>query len=115
MLLFNKRNMRLILEDGKWQTRRFWLSPRCKVGSVHWAQLNLKPESRCARLLIKRVWMWDGTTISDEDVKAEGYPDKWSFLNAYYDLNKGCLDTKRQHYAVEFEVIEKIHNPMLET
>ena len=113
MILFTKRNALLVLSGNKWQTRRFWLSPRCKVGAEHWAQLNLKPQSRFARLLILKVWVWDGTTISDEDVKAEGYDTIWKFLNHYYELNKGCLDTKRGHYAIEFKVIQEVHNPVL--
>jgi len=113
VILFTKKNAIKIIERSKWQTRRFSLSRRWKPGSEHWAQLNLKPDSRFARLLIKKVWTWDGTTISNEDVKAEGYLVKWEFLNEYYNLNKGCLDTKRTHFAVEFEVVEEIYNDVL--
>ena len=114
MILFTTHNAIKVLERTKWQTRRFSLQRRWKPKSHHWAQLNMKPESRFAKLLIKRVWTWNGTSISDEDVKAEGYSSKWQFLNDYYKLNKGCMDTKRTHFAVEFEVVEEVHNPVIQ-
>lgn len=110
MLLFTKLSADAILNDGKWQTRRCWLTQRVKVGSVHLARTRmLDSNSTFAKLRILRVWEWDGLTISDEDAIAEGFETPQEFLSVYWDMNtkKYEKEPHRKHYAIEFEVIEK--------
>ena len=106
MFLFTTESAKKIRQGIKTQTRRLHLRPRALVGSEHWAQRTLRPESRFARLKILRVWEWDGKTISDEDVRAEGFGAAAEFWEAFNALNRFHVkDPKRKHIAYEFRVI----------
>ena len=116
-MLFKKEMANLILDGLKWQTRRFALKRPARPGSLHYAQRKLyDPSSRFARLHITRVWKWNGVFITPEDAIAEGFQynqdhsDKeltGRFLNYYRELNKkASRATEREHWAIEFEVIE---------
>ena len=106
MLLFTSESAKKIRQGIKTQTRRLHLRPRAVPGSVHWAQRTLHPDSRFARLKILRVWEWDGKTISDEDVKAEGFNTAAEFWEAFNALNRFHVrDPERKHFAYEFRVI----------
>ena len=107
MLLFTLYLASLIKEGRKFQTRRFWKTQRVKVGNHYYAQLNLKPDSRFARLLITDVEEWDGKTISEEDAIAEGFSSPEAFLETYRTLNSNnWSDPLRKHYKITFEVLE---------
>lgn len=106
MLLFTAESAKKIRQGIKTQTRRLHLRPRAVSGSVHWAQRTLHPDSRFAKLKILHVWEWDGETISDEDVKAEGFNTADEFWEAFNSLNKYHVrDPERKHIAYEFRVI----------
>ena len=106
MFLFTTENAKKIRQGIKTQTRRLHLRPRALPGSVHWAQRTLRPDSRFAKLKILRVWEWDGETISDEDVKAEGFNTAAEFWEAFNALNRFHVkDPERKHIAYEFRVI----------
>ncbi len=106
MLLFTSESAKKIRQGIKTQTRRLHLRRRAVPGSVHWAQRTLHPDSRFARLKILRVWEWDGKTISDEDVKAEGFNTAAEFWEAFNSLNRfHSKEPDRKHIAYEFRVI----------
>ena len=106
MFLFTTESAKKIRQGIKTQTRRLHLRPRALPGSEHWAQRTLRPDSRFARLKILRVWEWDGETISDEDVKAEGFGTAAAFWEAFNALNRFHVrDPKRKPIAYEFRVI----------
>ena len=50
MFLFTTESAKKIRQGIKTQTRRLHLRPRALVGSEHWAQRTLRPDSRFARL-----------------------------------------------------------------
>ena len=106
MFLFTKEMMYRIMEGRKTQTRRLHFNARARVGSEHWAQTTMHGSSRFARLKITKVWEWDGKTISDEDIKKEGFESQeafWEVFNKLNRLHKG--DPRRKHYAYEFEIL----------
>ena len=106
MFLFTTESAKKIRQGIKTQTRRLHRHSRALPSSEHWAQRTLKPESRFARLKILRVWEWDGETISDEEVKAEGFGTAAEFWEAFNALNRFHVkDPKRKHIAYEFRVI----------
>ena len=106
MFLFTTDSMNKIRQGVKTQTRRLHLRPRAIVGSIHYAQRTLHPDSRFAKLKILRVWEWDGETISDEDVKAEGFNTAAEFWQAFNQLNRlHKQDPERKHIAYEFRVV----------
>ena len=106
MFLFTSESAKKIRQGIKTQTRRLHLKPRAVPGSVHWAQRTLHPDSRFARLKILRVWEWDGETISDEDVKSEGFKTAAEFWEAFNSLNRFHVkEPNRKHIAYEFRVI----------
>ena len=106
MILFKPEMARKIIDDEKWETRRMWFNPRCKRGSLHNAQLSLKPESCFARLLILDIWEWDGFSITAEQGKAEGFERPEEFFGLYRKLNeKRMKEPGRKHYAVKFKTV----------
>ena len=112
MILFKPELAALIILGQKWQTRRYWLNLRAKVGSEHWAQMNLKPESRFARLLIISANHWIPFTITKADAKAEGFDSPAAFFKAYQQINAHKpYDPDRTHWVVEFKVIEVFDSP----
>lgn len=107
MLLFTPILAAMVKAGLKWQTRRLWKNARVKKGGHYYCQLNLKPESRFARIEVTEVHQWDGKTISDEDAIAEGFGSPEAFLTTYRHLNANrLLDEDRKHYAIHFKVLE---------
>lgn len=104
MLLFTEWSAIKILTGEKTQTRRFWKSRRAVPGSEHWAQMKRTDvETRFARLAILDVYQWDGETISDAQVDAEGFGKRRDqFEWCYRDLNGNFTDPDRSHWVVEF-------------
>ena len=106
MILFKSDLAALIILGKKWQTRRYWLNLRAKVGSTHWAQTTLKPDSRFARLRILQAWEWVPFLITKADAIAEGFDSSDAFFKAYNEINKNKpYDPEREHWALEFEVL----------
>lgn len=111
MILFTPESAALILAGLKIQTRRLWLNKRCKVGSIHNAQLNLHPSSCFAELEIHEVEEWDGEYISGSDVIKEGFQYASLFWDTYTRLNaKRMEDPDRKHYYVNFKVHQMCKN-----
>ena len=107
MILFQKEFIPKILSGEKYKTYRFWLNIRAKVGSVHWAQTNLKPESRFARILIEDVQVWDRKTMTLEDAKADGFDSVEAFWEKFNELNtERWDDDRRKGYIVTFRVLK---------
>lgn len=108
MILFTAELKQKILSGEKTQTRRMWKHQRVKPGKTYWAQTNLFPNSRFARLKIVSVYTWDGIghEISLEDARKEGFQTIDDFARAWYSLNETRLaDPDRTPYVVNFEVI----------
>ena len=111
MILFKAVHVPLILADVKTQTRRLWPHGcRAKAGSVHWGQTSFRPDSRFARLHIKRVWQECLGEISHADSRAEGYPNAHEYLKAFHEINRVPLIAEKRVavengivWAVEFE------------
>ena len=105
MILFTPMSALKIWQREKTVTSRLWLTQRAKVGSHHWAQLNMRAESRFARILITKVWIWDGRNADQHFAKKEGFDSPTEFLFAYWELNAHKWeDERRKHYAIEFQV-----------
>ena len=106
MFLFTPKMKQLIMLNRKTQTRRLHLRRRARIGSEHWAQTTMHPDSRFARIKITDVREWDGKHINDEDVKKEGFSSAETFWELFNKLNKHHnKDPQRQHYIYDFEVI----------
>ena len=109
MLAFTTFSQKMILTGEKTQTRRFATRRQCVPGVIHYAQLNrFRPLTRFARIRILSVEEWDGETISEADVRSEGFTSADVFFQAYHSLNDGCKDPNKKHFVYNFEVVECI-------
>ena len=110
MILFAGDTPRKVLTGQKTQTRRCWKRRRAKRGSLHWAQLNMRADSRFARLKIIDVWMQNPIDISPDHIRAEGFTTFAEFMRAYVRSNptadQDVLRGEREHYVVDFQVHE---------
>ena len=107
MLTFTPFSAKMILTGEKTQTRRYSKARRCKPDAIHYAQKNrFDVSTRFARIRIISVGEWDGKTISDADVKAEGFTSADAFHTAYNMLNDGCWHPYKKHFFYNFEVVE---------
>ena len=114
MILFQKEFIPKILSGEKYKTYRFWLNCMANVGSIHWAQTNLKPESRFARILIENVKHWDRKTMTLEDAKADGFDSVEAFWEKFNELNtKRWNDRNRKGYIVTFRVLKDGKVPLI--
>ena len=114
MILFQKEFIPKILSGEKYKTYRFWLHCRAKVGSIHWAQTNLKPESRFAQLLIENVQRWDRKTMTLEDAKVDGFDSVEAFWEKFNELNtERWDDPHRKGYIVTFRVLKDGKVPLI--
>lgn len=121
MILFAGDTPIKILTGKKTQTRRCWKRRRVKPGSLHWAQINMRADSRFARLKIIDVWEQDPMHISLEHVRAEGFKTFADFLRGYLGNNPDALHAvargERKHYVIDFcihEITELGHNMLKE-
>lgn len=63
----------------------------------------MKADTRFARLRVKRSWQEQLKVISDEDAIAEGYPDRFQYLYAFYRIN-GIDEVDNRRAALELLV-----------
>ena len=105
LILFQKEFIKPILRDQKSETRRLWLTRRCKPNRRYWAQTSLNPLSRFALLHVVSVKEWDGITMSDADVRMEGFNTHQEFWAKWDELNVERLkDPRRTPYVIQFRV-----------
>ena len=131
-MLFSRESAEQINDGSKVLTCRAWLSPRVKVGNIYWAQLRmLDVTSRFAKIRVISIEEFDGYSLTDEEVRDEGFDTYAAFCQAYYFLNKSKLPKKvrknmegktipelaqvfndigRIHYKIRFEVVWKAPN-----
>lgn len=87
MILFRPEHVAPILEGRKTQTRRLG-DKRWNVGAIHQARTRmLNPTTTFAHLHIldvRREWLLD---LSDRDGRAEGYPSRAAYLEAFFRIN----------------------------
>ena len=110
MILFAGDTPRKVLMGQKTQTRRCWKRRRVKPGAFHWAQLNMRADSRFARLKIIDVWTQDPNEITPDHIRAEGFATFDEFLLAYMMCNPTADQDvrcgEREHYVIDFVVHE---------
>ena len=110
MILFAGDTPIKILTGKKTQTRRCWKVRRAKPGSFHWAQTNMRADSRFARLEILDVWEQNPIDISPEHIKAEGFETLDEFMRAYVsgfpDADHAVARGERKHYVIDFKMVE---------
>lgn len=116
MILFREEFIEKILSGQKTQTRRMWKKPRIKVGTLHWAQTHMIWKGgRFARIKIDNVQEWDESTISKEDLRAEGFELEKDFWDLWYKMHEGRSKFYKG-FVVHFHVVERtIHLPMYST
>lgn len=107
-MLFKEYHAPMILSGRKTQTRRLWKRPMVKVGGIYSAQTGFcKPETAFARIRVLRLWKESLKAISEQDAKAEGYPSKAAFLNAFGAINHiPIVWVNDPVTCVEFEVVK---------
>ena len=111
MFLFKQEHVEPILNGTKTQTRRIWKRRRAVPGSLHWAQRDLTPGSRFARLRVLRVWQERLRSIGHEDANAEGYPHRLAYLAAFKQISGHKMRvTNPVVWCVEFELVEAVRD-----
>jgi hypothetical protein len=106
MLLFKPEHQYPICTGTKTQTRRIWKARRAKVGSTHLAKTQMLSRDFFAKLEILDVYQERLIDISEEDAKAEGYPDSATYLAKFCEINKlKCLPVDLMVWVVKFKVI----------
>ncbi len=93
MILFKPEHLDLILTGTKTQTRRISSTgkKRWNVGAVHLAKTKMLSKDFFARLEILAVYPEAILNISEEDARAEGYPTRLDYLDAFCRINKLSL------------------------
>lgn len=110
MFLFQKEHVAPILEGTKTQTRRAWKKQRALPGKTHLAKTKMLSKEYFARLLVNKVYQQRLGDISEEDAKAEGYPSRADYLDAFARINKqptGDSFLDQTVYVIEFQLIEE--------
>lgn len=100
VILFKPEHVEPILSGRKTQTRRRWKRRRMVPGSIHQARTRLFGEPFAA-LNVLRVWQEAIGQVSEADARAEGYPGRESFLDAFARIN-GQVDPDEIVWCVEF-------------
>ena len=103
MILFKPEHKPMILTGQKTQTRRLG-NKRWNVGAIHKSYTRpafaRPPGKPFASVRILRVWEEQLKSISDEDAAAEGYPDRFQYLYAFYRIH-GLDDVDERRAALE--------------
>lgn len=103
MILFKPEHVEPILRGQKTQTRRIG-KRRWKVGSIHQAKLNYKPEF-FASLQIKNIREEKLGDILEQDATAEGYKDATEYKDAFKRIY-GYWDDDLVVWVVEFQKVQ---------
>ena len=109
MLLFKPEHVGPIQEGTKTQTRRKWTRPRANVGRIHLAKTKMISRDYFARLHILAVYPERLGDISESDARAEGYPSRAAYLEAFARINHQLIDDdffEQKVYVIKFEVIK---------
>lgn len=112
-MIFRADLAKAIIAGRKTQTRRRvsdnprspWYRKRClyRPGRIY-AVCPGRGKKRIAEILIveaRRTWLG---SISDEEAIAEGFEDRYAFLDAWGQIN-GALDLNEPVWALRFAVI----------
>lgn len=108
MILFRREHVEPILAGTKTQTRRAWKKPRARVGTVHLAKTRMLSSDYFARLAILAVYEERLGDISEEDARAEGYPSRAAYLQAFARINRQRIGDdfyEQMVYVVRFRVV----------
>jgi hypothetical protein len=101
VILFRPEHVPVILAGRKTQTRRLG-KKRWNVGAVHQARTRLFGEP-FALLVIRAVRQERLWSVSDEDVKREGYDTKRDYLDAFARIHRtGKKIADRLVWVVDF-------------
>ena len=114
MILFREPSAQLILRGEKSQARKLWARARAKEGAEHFLYRRppMTGEKPFARILVTRVWKQRIGEMTDDEARAEGWPDTASWVSQFIEGKK--LDRpidQVEVYALEFEVIERFEEP----
>ena len=103
VLLFKPVHVTPILNGTKIQTRRLWERSRVRVGKVHQARTEMFG-APFAHLLIEAVRNEKLSSITDKDVKREGYEDRAGFIKAFHRINRTDSDVDPMVWVVDFSL-----------
>ncbi len=114
MILFKEPSVQLILRGEKSQARKLWARARAKEGAEHllYRRPPMTGEKPFARILVTRVWKQRIGDMTPEEARAEGWPDKASWIEQFSAGRKfdGPIEDV-EVYALEFTVIDRFEEP----
>ena len=108
MILFRQEHVGPILAGTKTQTRRTWEKPRARVGTVHLAKTRMLSTEYFARLEILAVYQERLGDISEDDARAEGYPSRAEYFQAFARINRQRIGDdfcEQVIWVVRFQVV----------
>lgn len=90
---------------AKTETRRDWIKPRAKAGSVHQCKLNFY-DKHFAKVEIIDVYEQPLGEMSEESAQAEGGYSLAEYARIWQIINKVPLNPLMEVYVVEMKCIE---------
>lgn len=87
MLLFKPEHVPLILNGTKTETRRTWLKPRVRVGSIQQAKTVMMSRDYFAKLRILGVRRELFQSIDEAGARAEGGYTRDGYVRKFFEIN----------------------------
>ncbi len=114
MILFKEPSVQLILRGEKSQARKLWARARAREGAEHllYRRPPMTGEKPFARILVTRVWKQRLGEMTEEEARAEGWPDKVTWIEQFSEgrrFDQPVDDVAV--YALEFQVVERFEEP----
>jgi len=104
-LIFTERNIELILQGKKTQTRRIWKRIKVKKGGIYKIKRHIFSKKHYGLIQVTDIRKEKLGNITEEDAKKEGYGSVAEFKKVWEEIY-GRWNPEQEVYVIEFKLLD---------
>ena len=105
-LIFTERNIELILQGKKTQTRRIWKRIKVKKGGIYKIRRHIFSKKHYGLIQVTNIRKEKLGDITEEDAKKEGCSSVAEFKKVWKEIY-GKWNPEQEVYVIEFKLLDR--------